>query len=67
MKVRDALARLRAAGARPDRTTGSHQIWTLPNGDHVTVVVNHLNSDITQTQLRTIRQAFKRMGQRFDR
>ena len=67
MKIREALARLREAGATPDRTTGSHQIWTLPNGDHVTVVVNYQNADITQAQLRTIRQAFKRMGRRFDR
>lgn len=67
MKVRDAIKRLRAVGAVPDRVRGSHGVWTLPNGAHVVLVVNKLNADVTEAQLRTIRQTFRAAGLEFDR
>jgi predicted RNA binding protein YcfA (HicA-like mRNA interferase family) len=67
MKVRDAVQRLKKLGGTPVRTRGSHQTWLLPGGQHVTLVINHLGSDITNAVLMTIRQVCRESGLVFDR
>lgn len=61
-KVRTVLRELRALGCLPERAEGSHQVWRTPAGSHVTVVVNHLNADISRAVLASIRRALRREG-----
>jgi predicted RNA binding protein YcfA (HicA-like mRNA interferase family) len=67
MKVREAIQKLKKLGGEPVRTRGSHQTWLLPGGQHVTLVVNHLGSDITAAVLMTIRQVCRDNNLVFDR
>lgn len=41
--VRELVAQIRDAGGQEVHVRGSHQKWRLPNGRHITVVVNHMN------------------------
>lgn len=59
-KVRTLLQELRMLGCRPERVTGSHQVWRTPAGAHVTVVVNHANADVSRLVLASIRHTLRK-------
>jgi predicted RNA binding protein YcfA (HicA-like mRNA interferase family) len=59
-KVRDLLHELRACGWRPVRCRGSHQTWRAPDGDLLTVVVNHPGHDVSPVVLASVRRALLR-------
>ncbi len=61
-KLRHLLQELRTLGFRPERTRGSHQVWSTPGGAHLTLVVNHANCDVTPIVLASVRRALRREG-----
>jgi predicted RNA binding protein YcfA (HicA-like mRNA interferase family) len=56
VKVRNLLTALRAAGGTPIRCRGSHQQWRFPDGQQVTVVVNHMNAEASKVVLASVRR-----------
>lgn len=60
MLVREALQKLRALGAVPLRQKGSHQVWRLPNGRTVVLVVNHVSDPISRIVRAKVERALGR-------
>jgi len=61
-KVWQLMNRLRALGCRPLRTPDSHQVWVTPAGRRLTIVVNHLNADVTHTVLFSVKRVLRSEG-----
>lgn len=57
LKVRDLVRSLRKLGGTPIRQSGSHEIWRMPDGKKVPVVVSHMNDACTPGVLRMVREA----------
>lgn len=55
--VRDLLAELRSHGFRPERLRGSHQRWVGPEGQGVTVVVNHKSAHASPFVVKAVERA----------
>jgi predicted RNA binding protein YcfA (HicA-like mRNA interferase family) len=62
MKVRDMIKELREGGARVVSTSGSHQKWGLPDGNHVVVTVNHMNSEVSIGLVKKMEKAMEKAG-----
>jgi predicted RNA binding protein YcfA (HicA-like mRNA interferase family) len=63
MKNRDLVKRLYEMGAKPLWTTGSHQMWELPNdGGRIPVVVDHRNSDVTRNVMASLKRKLRTAG-----
>lgn len=62
MKVRDLVRYLSDHGCQPVRQNGSHQIWLLPNGKTIPVVINHLNAEASRNVMGSIRRELRAAG-----
>jgi predicted RNA binding protein YcfA (HicA-like mRNA interferase family) len=61
-KVRALLHDLRRHGCWPQRTKGSHQVWSTPGGVSFPVVVNHPGNDVTPRVLASVRRVLRAEG-----
>ncbi len=59
MKVRDGIRLLKDADWEPIRCKGSHQQWLSPDGRVVTVVVNHLNDELSHVVEKALLKAIR--------
>lgn len=55
--TRELIYCLRKIGAKALRQTGSHQVWLLPNGKKVPLVVNHAGEPCSRRVLATVADA----------
>lgn len=62
MKVRDLIQHLRQGGAVPARTKGSHGVWKFPGGGTLSIVVNHMNDDVSPIIMKKARRLFAAAG-----
>lgn len=62
MKVRDLQRRLLELGARPVRISGSHEVWELPDGHSVPIVVKRLGDDVSAGVLAAVARSLRRAG-----
>ena len=60
VKIRVFQQILRNVGAKEVRTTGAHQIWELPNGHRIPLVLGH--GELSRNVLGSMRREFKRAG-----
>ena len=61
---KDLRSELRASGATPVRTTGSHERWRFDDGVSFTVVCNHLSDTVPISILARYRRLRERRGSR---
>jgi predicted RNA binding protein YcfA (HicA-like mRNA interferase family) len=60
IKIRDFQRLLREIGAQEVRTSGTHQIWELPNGHRIPLVLG--NGELSRNVLGSMRREFKNAG-----
>ena len=59
-KVREFKKTLESIGATHDRTSGSHEIWKLPNGRSVSIVAGA--GEVTRNVMHHVRKVFRESG-----
>lgn len=57
---REIRDRLRALGARRERTKGSHETWRFPDGETFPVICNHMNDSVSPGVLAKFRRLCRR-------
>ena len=60
IKIREFKKQLSSLGATFDRSSGSHEIWKLPNGKSVSVSNGH--GEVSRIVMGNIRKVFKESG-----
>jgi len=60
IKVRKFKQTLESLGALHDRTTGSHEIWKLPNGKTLSIVGG--SGEVTRNVMHHVRKVFRESG-----
>lgn len=60
IKVREFKKILANVGAQYSRTTGSHELWKLPNGKTVSIVKGH--GEVTRNVMHHVKQVFRESG-----
>lgn len=62
MKVRDLQRALQDRACAAIRIKGSHEIWKLPNGNCLSIVVNHKNADVSRIVLANVNKGLREAG-----
>lgn len=66
LKVRQVRQRLMELGCKPDRISGSHELWLTPLGRTLPPFrVNYLGDDMDRMFLSKIKNALQREGLKF--
>lgn len=63
VKIRDFQQLLKRLGAEEVRQTGTHQVWRLPNGHTIPLVVG--NGELSRNVAGSWKREFKRLGWEF--
>jgi predicted RNA binding protein YcfA (HicA-like mRNA interferase family) len=62
IKVRVFRQLLAQNGCTRIRQTGSHEVWELPNGHRIPLVVHQPNAELSRNVLGSMRREFERAG-----
>jgi predicted RNA binding protein YcfA (HicA-like mRNA interferase family) len=60
IKIRAFQKLLRELGAEPVRQTGAHQVWRLPNGHTIPLVIGR--GELSRNLVKSWKQEFARVG-----
>lgn len=60
LKVRKFKQHLETMGAVHDRTTGSHEMWKLPNGKTISIVAG--GGEVTRNVMHHVKKVFRESG-----
>ena len=60
IKVRKFKQYLKDLGAQHERTTGSHEMWKLPNGKTISIVDG--GGEVTRNVMHHVRKVFRESG-----
>jgi predicted RNA binding protein YcfA (HicA-like mRNA interferase family) len=60
IKVRKFKQTLQDMGATHERTTGSHEMWKLPNGKTISIVAG--GGEVTRNVMHHVRKVFRESG-----